>query len=438
MRDVTCGAVVMAVVWGAMACGATPPEAPVRDPYLIADLNVLPDADQPGHTRSSFPSFLSCVNERAYFVAFTGDNIGPGALFVTDGTSEGTQQVRDFDDYPHNLMAVEGRLVFTAGHQGVWGVWTTDGTEAGTVLLAEIPPVTTGQYNRAGNAQLPGKALFSVLSPSSGASGGIWATDGTTSGTTRISDSGNTFLFGVLGSSALFTIGSDPAVLWKTDGTSAGTQTVGGLAFPVERFTRTGSDVLYAETRRGLGYGVMRTDGTAAGTTDLFTIPSGRFFNNYLFEASSGALLYSTTASDDSAPELWRTDGSSVGTKLGDLRALAAVEMDGATYVFGEGAWRLEGATVTPLTTAAALLQPTVVAEVNGSFLWGAEDETGGYEPWITDGTAQGTRRLVDLEAGAAGSRPSGFTRCGQTVLFAASAGTTGEELWVLTVDERN
>jgi ELWxxDGT repeat protein len=41
-------------------------------------------------------------------------------------------------------------------------------------------------------------------------------------------------------------------------------------------------------------------------------------------------------------------------------------------------------------------------------------------QPWVTDGTAKGTRRLLDIVPGAIGSGPDAFTRFGDRAFFSA------------------
>lgn len=51
---------------------------------------------------------------------------------------------------------------------------------------------------------------------------------------------------------------------------------------------------------------------------------------------------------------------------------------------------------------------------------------TGGNEPWVTDGTVEGTVSLGDLDPGDGSSYPSDFTPCGTKTCFAASANGRG------------
>ena len=70
----------------------------------------------------------------------------------------------------------------------------------------------------------------------------------------------------------------------------------------------------------------------------------------------------------------------------------------------------------------------------DGRVLFTASDPVNGTELWVSDGTAAGTGAslLGNIYAGANSSNPNGFTVLGNgRVVFAASNGTNGAELWV-------
>lgn len=69
-------------------------------------------------------------------------------------------------------------------------------------------------------------------------------------------------------------------------------------------------------------------------------------------------------------------------------------------------------------------------APIGGKLVFAASDRRG-LEPWVSDGTAAGTRRLADLVPGVASSSPRGFTVFRGKVYFTAHRATTGDELWV-------
>ena len=57
-------------------------------------------------------------------------------------------------------------------------------------------------------------------------------------------------------------------------------------------------------------------------------------------------------------------------------------------------------------------------------------NSVGGRELWISDGTRDGTRRLVDIRPGPKGSKPESLTVAGTLVYFTADDGIHGRELW--------
>ena len=56
-------------------------------------------------------------------------------------------------------------------------------------------------------------------------------------------------------------------------------------------------------------------------------------------------------------------------------------------------------------------------------------DGVHGAEPWLSDGTAAGTRMAADVTPGPDSTWPKGFTLWGGRVYFLTARG----ELWILT-----
>jgi ELWxxDGT repeat protein len=68
--------------------------------------------------------------------------------------------------------------------------------------------------------------------------------------------------------------------------------------------------------------------------------------------------------------------------------------------------------------------------QVNGTFLFDADDGIHGRELWRTDGSGEGTLLAKDIRPGADGSYPSRLVPVGATLYFAATDGISGPELW--------
>jgi ELWxxDGT repeat protein len=64
--------------------------------------------------------------------------------------------------------------------------------------------------------------------------------------------------------------------------------------------------------------------------------------------------------------------------------------------------------------------------------LFSANDGSHGYELWVTDGTAEGTSLVLNIDPGSTGSNANGFASLGHGLaVFDANDGTDGYELWV-------
>ncbi len=74
---------------------------------------------------------------------------------------------------------------------------------------------------------------------------------------------------------------------------------------------------------------------------------------------------------------------------------------------------------------------PNGFTAFNGKLYFRAYDGTHGAELWVTDGTAAGTTMVKDINPGAEGSDPYGFTTFNGKLYFNANDGALGSELWV-------
>jgi ELWxxDGT repeat protein len=180
-------------------------------------------------------------------------------------------------------------------------IWITDGTSAGTKELI-VPKAYGGGLlgSESNNPIVPptffafqGKALF--VGENTFGQVGLWSTDGTAAGTTEIVVKGANAAglfsdtshigpsFASLGKQVLF-VGEDTHGyynLWVTDGTAAGTHELlvpggeqAGLVNWVagaytSLFTLTGTNLLFPGINKNGYYGLWSTNGTVAGTKEL-------------------------------------------------------------------------------------------------------------------------------------------------------------------------
>ncbi len=75
-------------------------------------------------------------------------------------------------------MAIGNTVYFSALSKGYRGLWKSDGTAAGTVLVKEISPTELTNVN--------GTLFFAATDGATGRE--LWKSDGTTAGTIRVKD----------------------------------------------------------------------------------------------------------------------------------------------------------------------------------------------------------------------------------------------------------
>ena len=332
-------------------------------------------------------------------------------LWTSNGNSAGTTPIALPLPAPSSLPSVRfpanqafaergGKLLFTAD-DGISGreLWTSDGTAAGTFLLADI---LSGSFQSNPEELTPlagGPTFFR-------AAGMLFKTDGTPGGTVPLSAEGPGHLTPFNG--ALLFAGSDSgsSTLWKSDGTPGGTGPVNvGSPSPLW-LTRSGSLIFFTASESPSGYELWKSDGTAAGTVLVADIrPDGDSFPTGLMDA--GGTLFFSAFTTDAGRELWKSDGTAAGTVLvKDIRPGA----DSSTLDdFRDG----------------------LAAAVGGTFFFVANDGTAGNELWKSDGSAAGTVLVKDIAPGSRDSNPTWLTRLGDRVFFAADDGVHGRELWV-------
>ena len=73
----------------------------------------------------------------------------------------------------------------------------------------------------------------------------------------------------------------------------------------------------------------------------------------------------------------------------------------------------------------------TAYAVVADRLMFSADNGDAGLEPWVSDGTPEGTLMFADLHPDR-GSGPTSFVALGSGVLFQADDGEHGPEPWFL------
>jgi ELWxxDGT repeat protein len=369
-------------------------------------------------------------------------------LWRTDGTPEGTYQVTDLNPgpshaWPRELTVARGSLYFVAGTDGEGygshlGLYRTDGSAAGTTLVAPVEGINSDDrwpslaltaaggnlffrlqvvyrgYELHRLAPCPGApqrecaTLVKDLSPSSGSHGSIGSLPE---------------MLVALGDQLIFAADAEAGRgLYRSDGTAAGTYLLTAAAYVGpsngERLSIAAGGQAYLLQ---YGAGLWRTDGTVEGT-ELLT--GGHGVWQYWMSSALGVVYFWGAepipgTSDWTNGERWRTDGTVAGTHmLADL-------CPGSCSSWSAG-------------------EPPMALEPEGRLFFAAQRD-GANWLWTSDGTEAGTIPLQDFR-GITDDRatgPQGMARAGDLVYFGidvpgpltASSGLYDQELWAVRVD---
>jgi ELWxxDGT repeat protein len=363
----------------------------------------------------------------------------PEVLWRTEGTPETTGQAVMLPGSVYGIAPIQGNTaVFCVAQSELAGtLWVTDGTQGGTRLLEGAPP--TFGCSVSPIPLVGGRLLFLARFWE------VWGTDGTPAGTSLVRDfgevpasSGPLSQIGLNGR-LLFSArtSENEASLFVSDGTDAGTQEISQTAGWVpEGFTRVGGRVFFEPLERTLppvrepfrSLGLWSSDGTEAGTRAV-----KRSLREYGSPTAVGNALFFSAAREfgvggEPDRELFRTDGSAERTGL--VRNINRFSVESGFHH----------------VCYSAPSNPAPGIDFGGRLLFTADDGQNGRELWISDGKGAGTRLVRDIDPrrlpepplracddrqdSGAGSDPAGFVRFGNVVLFAASDGPAGRELW--------
>jgi len=377
---------LLALLW-------TPPG--VAQPYLVKDIN--PSFDE----RSSEPDRFVRFGRYAIFSAST--LLEGRELWSSDGTAAGTFLLADAcpGECTSNPLpsAVTPRGVFfttvestessAEGSKG--GLWITRGTPATTVFLAEGVSMRSGRGAVWMESQ--GVLYFSGGDDAHGQE--IWRSDGTPAGTYLVKDlwpgpAGNTGDLEIYRGRVFFgaSDGTTGWALWSSDGTPAGTRLVKdpspdtSTSEPGLRWLRATTGPLFFEANGPAGRELWRSDGTTAGTRLVADLTPGPASTRITDAVAYGNRLLLQAEAGNQGEELWVSDGTARGTR--PLTHFAEPR---------------------PFSADISVTRSLSIAVPAGSRLIFPARETGlGRELWTTDGTVAGTRLLTDICAGACSS----------------------------------
>ncbi|MBK7037965.1 MAG: T9SS type A sorting domain-containing protein [Bacteroidetes bacterium] len=354
--------------------------------------------------------FLATVNEKLLFFANDGTNPEDYELWSSDGTEAGTVLVKDINpgtsgsildnsywgpQYTDRMPVVFNNELYFLAYDFAHGmeIWKTDGTEAGTHILKDINPGPYGffdpEFNYPYFTELDGELFFAANDGTHGFE--LWKTDGSEGGTEMVKDISVDGIYG-----------SNPEHLINFNGT---------LIF-------TARDDVY-------GYEIYKSDGTGAGTMiikDIVPGINGAMNNGYASSIDPqftviDNYLYFTGRIDETLPVLYylyRTDGTAAGTitlnnTLQNVTGFTNFNDDCYFYAFdgdyyNSAFWKSDG---TPGGTEIietdneiqAMFTSRSIYNKNGSlYFYGNAEGFTKYGLCKSDGTTAGTSMIYELE----------------------------------------
>ena len=319
-------------------------------------------------------SLWQAIGSEFYFV-------GPGGLWKCGDKPGSQRRLTDQAVSSVKRLHSNGRLLFFSRSDNATGAepWVSDGTVAGTRLLKDICPGAGG--NDPGLwANIGSRVIFCAHDNVSGDE--LWITDGTANGTKMVKDirpgTSDSAIWGIssLGNQVVFRAddGTHGAELWGSDGTTQGTRLLadiepGAASSLPGYFQSLGGRCCFRATTSSQGSELWVTNGTSAGTKIVRDFRPGTASglgvgDAMRFSATVGGRLF-FQADDGTGYSLWSTDGSSAGTRL-------VVDVDPSSN----------------------LVRINNLFKAHGLVYFAGRRNPENREPWVSDGTAQGTRLL--------------------------------------------
>jgi ELWxxDGT repeat protein len=320
-----------------------------------------------------------------YFMAMRDERDPDGLqLFRSDGTAAGTFRLKVVAPRPggipisrvQELTDLNGRLFLScddgflgdSANRSYDGLWTSDGTEAGTAQLLQGEA-----YNLT-----PFKGLLYFERYGANSTTELWRSDGTVAGTAKVKLIGSALLPPVVAGDRLVFAAGDASTgtePWASDGTPEGTGPLGdinpgaGSSISTTPFVAAPDGTAYFQaTNPAAGAELWRTDGTPAGTALVADLTPGPANSSALPVAVvNGRVYFTATDPSPAGPvsRLWSSDGTSAGTRR--VSDLAVGNLPYCTPLVGPDG---DGGAPT------------------ARLLFWNHDLAHGTEPWITDAPA--------------------------------------------------
>ena len=310
-------------------------------PYIRTEMPTQPFGPSPCTLNETGDMFV--YNGELYFRGAVILNQGMELYKLSDPSSP-AELVKDIypginSGDPSSLYELNGSLIFlaTTSTDGT-EPWISDGTSAGTHILKDIRPGVSSSsfkdFRSWSEKDIAGNYLF--FGANDGSTGfELWVTDGTSQGTALIQNiypggrSSSPRTFHSLGNKMIFfadkaNYGWEP---WVSDGTVLGTKMLKDI-FPgflssvdpnnPEIIWGNDSLVFFSAFDGVNGRELWRTDGTTVGTYMLKDIIPGPECSDPEAFCESDELIYFVTRNDSLRATIWQSDGTEAGTRMVD------------------------------------------------------------------------------------------------------------------------
>lgn len=399
-------------------------------------------------TYDSYPTARIVWNNALYFSAF--DHLHGYEFWKTDGTPSGTVFMKDLNpglnsSYIQGFMPYNSKLYFcttdTTGNSSRAALWYTDGTSAGTIKVKDT--LGNSRYVISKLDTLNGQLIFAT-------NGGVYKSDGTAAGTTRIptlapgatteSAAGNfVFLNGMMIMTARGQNSTQgPDEVWKVDlaGNTATRIATGQIVFGYGEMKTFNNAVYFVKekTNNVLDYALWKTDGTPGGTV----IADTAFLPRHLELYDNNTTLYYTTSSSGNNRSYVRKITAATGTPQ-TVKMFNDIATGIYSYnnTYNYNSFQAPSSPVLLYDNAFPLYPYFIkVNQSRALYFPGGDTVSGNVELMQTDGTTGGTSLVKDILTGTYSGNIQYLTHMlnkqGDSILvFVANDGVHGNELWV-------
>jgi ELWxxDGT repeat protein len=422
------------------------------------------------------PAPFVTMGGMAYFMGT--DSGGGQGLFKSDGTAAGTSEVASLSYLGANLTAAGGKIYFTETDSSGLDLWASDGTAGGTTEVTSFG----SQSSMIDNPVALGSSVSFIIETQNADSTGtpqLWTSDGTPGGTVQLSEfaeDSSVSSVTALGGEIVFVYstsvdGPEYDQLWATDGTPSGTMALTNFsnvsitsAFAEPDVLQSVNGTVYfdASDSATSSAQLWESDGTSSGTVPVPMSGGGTYNQAGDFTAVGNTVYFvDDTSPDNTGPgtaQLWAINGGTavqVAPSISWVSSPAALTaLNESTLLFaaddgsghGEELWKSDGTASGTTMVKDINLGPAYSLSYNNSYptsasnaftvaggvaYFSANDGTDGPQLWESDGTADGTTMVQDIDPGPTGSSPQSLTTVDGTLYFVVSNGIDSNELWM-------